>query len=112
MCNSRRTQIAEAYKGLKPLVVKVGLLRFTRNDDTKELKNFNNNAAFPKGRLWRAHCVLFSELLTQWASRTGRRAKATLLSKFFTFDNLSRSNSCLVINNFKLIQRRIFYESI
>ena len=49
-------------------------------------------------------CVLFSELLTQWA-------EATLLSKFFTFDNLSRSNPCFVINNFihkEDIHMRIF----
>ena len=53
----------------------------------------NNKVVFPKGRLWRTPCVLFSKLLTQWA-------EATLLSKFFTFDNLSRSNPCFVINNF------------
>ena len=32
-----------------------------RNDDNKEFKNFDNNVAFPKGRLWRAHCVNNSE---------------------------------------------------
>ena len=65
----------------------------------------NNKVVFPKGRLWRTPCVNNSKKSTQWA-------EATLLSKFFTFDNLSRSNSSFVINNFKLIQRRIFYESI
>ena len=51
-------------------------------------------------------CVLFFEPLTQWA-------EATLLSKFFTFDNLSEKNQLLrfVINNFihkEDIRMRIF----
>ena len=53
----------------------------------------NNNAKKIDNKVVLTPCVLFSELLTQWA-------EATLLSKFFTFDNLSRSNPCFVINNF------------
>ena len=40
---------------------------YARNDDTKELKNFNNNAAFPKNaekhnnNVALAHCVEISE---------------------------------------------------
>ena len=74
-----------ACKGLKPLVIR-----------NKDAKNINNNAAL-------AHCVHL---------QIGCESKTNLLSTSINSDNLSRSNSSFVINNFKLIQRRIFYESI
>ena len=63
-----------------------------RNDGSEVIHiqkfiNFLNNKAVS------TPCVLFSELLTQWA-------KATLLSVSINSDNLSRSNPCFVINNF------------
>ena len=44
--------------------------------------------------------------LCAFANRT-QGVETTLLSKFFTFDNLSRSNPCFVINNFNLIKEDI-----
>ena len=96
----------------------------------------NNNVAFPTGRLWRAHCVNNSEAACKGLKplvirnkdakninnnaalahcvhlQIGCESKTNLLSTSNNSDNLSRSNSSFVINNFKLIQRRIFYESI
>ena len=53
----------------------------------------NNNVAL-------AHCVNNSKKSTQGVCQRRPVGKATVLSKFFTFDNLSRSNPCFVINNF------------
>ena len=79
--NSEGRKILEARKGLKPLVIR-----------NKDAKNINNNAAFPKGRLWRAHCVHL---------QIGCKSKTDLLSTSINSDNLSEKNKnlCLVINN-------------
>ena len=96
----------------------------------KNAKKYNNNVAFPKGRLWRAHCVHLEigrkglkPLVIRnkdakninnnaafpkgrlWRAhcvhlQIGCKSKTDLLSTSINSDNLSRSNPCFVINNF------------
>ena len=79
--NFKGNKIVKARKGLKPLVIR-----------NKDAKNINNNAAFPKGRLWRAYCVHLE---------IGRKGLKPLVISIINSDNLSEKNKnlCLVINN-------------
>ena len=50
----------------------------------KNAEKHNNNVAFPKGRLWRAHCVLFFEPLTQGVSQRDAERTPCVLSYGFS----------------------------
>ena len=81
---------------MKPLVIR-----------NKDAKNINNNAAFPKGRLWRAHCVQLQmrrKGVPKQDAKLQRTqgVKTALLSTSINSDNLSEKikNLRFVINNF------------
>ena len=93
---------SEGRKGLKPLVIRIFRILFCVDCH-----------AFIKAR---PICALHGDDRKKSVITSGSEViHIENLSKFSTSinsDNLSRSNSSFVINNFKLIQRRIFYESI
>ena len=75
----------------------------------KNAKKYNNNVAFPTGRLWRAHCVNNSEGRKIVKAHKGLKP---LVISINNSDNLSRSNSSFVINNFNLIKEDIRMKNI
>ena len=91
--------------------------------------------AFPKGRLWRAHCVEISEGRKIVKARKGLKSLVIRIFRILfcvdchaharndgsevihfstsnNSDNLSRSNSSFVINNFNLIKEDILMKDI
>ena len=105
MCrNFRGTQNCKSTQGVETpcyLLDCHASFHSARNDGSEVIHiqkfvNFLNNKAVS------TPCVNNSRKSTQWA-------EATLLSKFFTFDNLSEKNQLLrfVINNFNLIKEDI-----